>query len=200
MNKIFIILILSLVGGIIGWLTNILAIKLMFRPINPMKIPILNIEILGLIPKRKNEIAENIGEVVATELLSIDDLINESFSEEDKENLILTAKEKIKSVINEKITLIPMPFRMMATPYIDKIVDNEVGPMIENMGEDLLLKIKDKVNIQKIVEEKIKALDLIELEAIIIKVAKKELKHIEVLGFVLGALIGLVQAVVLNLF
>ena len=200
MNKIFIILILSLVGGIIGWLTNILAIKLMFRPINPMKIPILNIEILGLIPKRKNEIAENIGEVVATELLSIDDLINESFSEEDKENLILTAKEKIKSVINEKITLIPMPFRMMATPYIDKIVDNEVGPMIENMGEDLLLKIKDKVNIQKIVEEKIKALDLIELEAIIIKVAKKELKHIEILGFVLGALIGLIQAVVLNLF
>ena len=89
---------------------------------------------------------------------------------------------------------------MMATPYIDKIVDNEVGPMIEDMGEDLLLKIKDKVNIQKIVEEKIKALDLIELEAIIIKVAKKELKHIEVLGFVLGALIGLVQAVVLNLF
>ncbi|WP_294355586.1 DUF445 family protein [uncultured Clostridium sp.] len=200
MNKIFIILILSLVGGIIGWLTNILAIKLMFRPINPMKIPILNIEILGLIPKRKNEIAENIGEVVATELLSIDDLINESFSEEDKENLILTAKEKIKSVINEKITLIPMPFRMMATPYIDKIVDNEVGPMIENMSEDLLLKIKDKVNIQKIVEEKIKALDLIELEAIIIKVAKKELKHIEILGFVLGALIGLIQAVVLNLF
>lgn len=200
MNKIFIILILSLVGGIIGWLTNILAIKLMFRPINPIKIPILNIEILGLIPKRKNEIAENIGEVVATELLSIDDLINESFSEEDKENLILTAKEKIKSVINEKITLIPMPFRMMATPYIDKIVDNEVGPMIENMGEDLLLKIKDKVNIQKIVEEKIKALDLIELEAIIIKVAKKELKHIEILGFVLGALIGLIQAVVLNLF
>ena len=200
MNKIFIILILSLVGGIIGWLTNILAIKLMFRPINPIKIPILNIEILGLIPKRKNEIAENIGEVVATELLSIDDLINESFSEEDKENLILTAKEKIKSVINAKITLIPMPFRMMATPYIDKIVDNEVGPMIEDMGEDLLLKIKDKVNIQKIVEEKIKALDLIELEAIIIKVAKKELKHIEILGFVLGALIGLVQAVVLNLF
>ena len=200
MNKIFIILILSLVGGIIGWLTNILAIKLMFRPINPIKIPILNIEILGLIPKRKNEIAENIGEVVATELLSIDDLINESFSEEDKENLILTAKEKIKSVINAKITLIPMPFRMMATPYIDKIVDNEVGPMIENMGEDLLLKIKDKVNIQKIVEEKIKALDLIELEAIIIKVAKKELKHIEILGFVLGALIGLIQAVVLNLF
>ena len=200
MNTLITIIVLAIIGGIIGWITNILAIKLIFRPINPIKIPIINIEILGLIPKRKNEIAENIGEVVATELLSIDDLINESFSEEDKENLILTAKEKIRSVINEKVTLIPIPFRMMATPYIDKIVDNEVGPMIEDMGEDLLLKIKDKVNIQKIVEEKIKALDLIELEAIIIKVAKKELKHIEVLGFVLGALIGLVQAVVLNLF
>lgn len=199
MNKLLIVLVLSLVGGIIGWLTNILAIKLMFKPINPIKIPVLNIEILGLIPKRKNEIAENIGEVIATELLSIDDLINESFSEEDKENFILAAKEKIRSVINEKVNLIPIPFRMMATPYIDKIVDNEVEPMLKEMEGDLLLKVKDKVNIQKIVEDKIKALNLIELEAIIIKVAKKELKHIEILGFVLGALIGLVQALVLSL-
>ena len=65
MNNFTTILILTIVGGLIGWITNILAIKLMFRPINPIKIPILNIEILGLIPKRKNEIATNIGEVIS---------------------------------------------------------------------------------------------------------------------------------------
>ncbi len=56
MNNFITILILTIVGGLIGWITNILAIKLLFRPIKPVKIPILNIEILGLIPKRKNEI------------------------------------------------------------------------------------------------------------------------------------------------
>ncbi|WP_346873691.1 DUF445 family protein [Clostridium sp. UBA5988] len=46
------------------------------------------------------------------------------------------------------------------------------------------------------VEEKINELDLQELERIIINVAKKELKHIEVLGFILGAAIGIVQGLV----
>ena len=50
MNNFITILILTIVGGLIGWITNILAIKLLFRPIKPVKIPILNIEILGLIP------------------------------------------------------------------------------------------------------------------------------------------------------
>ena len=74
MNTLFTISMLTIVGGLIGWITNILAIKLLFRPITPVKIPILNIEILGLIPKRKNEIAANIGEVISNELLSMDDI------------------------------------------------------------------------------------------------------------------------------
>ena len=65
MNNFTTILILTIVGGLIGWVTNILAIKLLFRPIKPIRIPILNIEIIGLIPKRKNEIAANIGEVIS---------------------------------------------------------------------------------------------------------------------------------------
>ena len=80
MNNFTTILILTIVGGLIGWITNILAIKLMFRPINPIKIPILNIEILGLIPKRKNEIATNIGEVISNELLSMDDILDQALN------------------------------------------------------------------------------------------------------------------------
>ena len=56
MNNLYTILLLTIVGGVIGWITNILAIKLMFRPINSIKISLLNIEILGLIPKRKKKL------------------------------------------------------------------------------------------------------------------------------------------------
>lgn len=199
MNKIITILLLATVGGLIGWITNILAIKLMFRPINPIKIPLLNIEILGLIPKRKNEIAENIGQVIATELLSMDDLINEAFKDEDKAEITNYIVNKIKVVINEKMNFIPAPFRMMAQPYIDKIVDEEVVNIIEDMGQDTILKLKEKIDIQKIVKEKINNLDLQELERIIIRVAKKELKHIEILGLILGLIIGLIQGLVITI-
>lgn len=195
MNNFITILILTVVGGLIGWITNILAIKLLFRPITPIKIPILNIEILGLIPKRKNEIAANIGEVISNELLSIDDILDQALTNSNGENFNSYIIEKIKNIINEKLNIIPMPFRMMAAPYIDEILNKEVPSAIDEISADLLVKAKENVNIQNIVEEKINELDLEKLEDIIIKVAKKELKHIEILGLVLGAIIGVLQGI-----
>ncbi|MDU5107573.1 MULTISPECIES: DUF445 domain-containing protein [unclassified Clostridium] len=195
MNNFTTILILTIVGGLIGWVTNILAIKLLFRPIKPIKIPILNIEIIGLIPKRKNEIATNIGEVISNELLSMEDILDQAFNSSNGENFNSYLIDKIKNVINEKLNIIPMPFRIMASPYIDEILNNEVPKAVNEISADLLNKAKENVDIQKIVEEKINELDLEKLEEIIIKVAKKELKHIEILGLVLGAVIGVLQGI-----
>lgn len=195
MDKLITILILTIVGGLIGWITNILAIKLLFRPITPIKIPILNFEILGLIPKRKKEIAANIGEVISNELLSMDDILEQALNNSNGENFNSYIIEKIKAIINEKLNIIPMPFRMMASPYIDEILNKEVPSALNGISTDLLIKSKENVNIQAIVEEKINELDLEKLEDIIIKVAKKELKHIEILGLVLGSIIGVLQGI-----
>ena len=199
MSNLSTILLLTIVGGVIGWITNILAIKLMFRPINPIKIPLLNIEILGLIPKRKKEIAKNIGDVVANDLLSIDDLLNEALDDDSKNNITEHIKSKARDVANEKLNIIPAPFRMMVSPYVDDIINKEIGGAVENIGVDIISMAKDKININKIVEEKINELDLEELETIIISICKKEFKHIEILGLVLGGLIGLVQGLIVIL-
>ncbi|MEG1002037.1 DUF445 domain-containing protein [Clostridium sp.] len=197
MKSIILIVVLALIGGIIGWITNILAIKLMFRPINPIRIPILNIEIMGLIPKRKEEIAKNIGEVVSKELLSIDDLIKDGFSDSDKEELLNYVKDKIRGIVSEKMDFVPGPFRMMVQGPIDNIINNEMDGALEDIELKLVDKVKERVSIEKIVEEKVNELDLLELERIIISVAKKELKHIEILGFFLGGAIGLIQGIVM---
>ncbi|WP_346939157.1 DUF445 family protein [uncultured Clostridium sp.] len=196
MNSLVVVFLLAIVGGVIGWVTNILAIKLMFRPISPIKIPLINFEIVGLIPKRKNEIAQNIGEVVAKELLSIDDIINNAITEDDKIIFSQLVKNKIRALVAGKMDFVPVPFRMMVQGPIDNIIEEEVDGALKEMESEAINHIKDKVNIEKIVEEKINELDLQELERIIINVAKKELKHIEVLGFILGAAIGIVQGLV----
>lgn len=200
MNSLVIVFLLAVVGGVIGWVTNILAIKLMFRPINPIKIPLINLEIVGLIPKRKNEIAQNIGEVVAKELLSIDDIIKNAITEEDKVIFSQLVKNKIRNLVAGKMDFVPAPFRIMVQGPIDNIIEEEVDGALKEMESEAVNHIKDKVDIKEMVEEKINELDLQELERIIINVAKKELKHIEVLGFILGAAIGIVQGLVVMLF
>lgn len=86
---------------------------------------------------------------------------------------------------------------MMVQGPIDNIINNEMDGALEDIELKLVDKVKERVSIEKIVEEKVNELDLLELERIIISVAKKELKHIEILGFFLGGAIGLIQGIVM---
>lgn len=193
------IMILAIIGGIIGYITNVIAIKLIFRPIEPIKIPIINKEIIGLIPKRKSEIAQNIGQVIQDELIDIHELIKNVVSENDKEEIVFYIKNKINDVVDKKINQSPLGFMgigKMVNDFISEHLDDEIKNAVDELTEVLINKGKDRINIQEIVKDKINELDLYKLEEIILSIVKKELKHIETLGLVLGFFIGLVQGII----
>lgn len=196
MNNIIRILILAIIGGLIGYITNVIAIKLIFRPINPIKIPIFNIEIIGMIPKRKVEIATNIGKVVEDQFLSVDEITDNIITEQDKEHIIDYIKVRIKLILNEKMTLIPSSIRNLVQNYVSEIIEDEIREGIDELSEEMIIKANSRINIKEIVENKINELDLYELETIILQIVKNELRHIEILGLILGFFIGIVQGII----
>lgn len=196
MDNIIRILVLAIIGGLIGYITNVIAIKLIFRPINPIKIPIFNIEIVGMIPKRKSEIAKNIGEIISDQFLSIDEIIDNMITKEDKENITNYIKLKVKIILNEKMTLIPSTIKSLVQNYVAEIIEDEIRKSIDELCEEIIIKANNRINIKEMVETKINELDLYELENIILTIVKKELRHIEVLGLILGFLIGIIQGIV----
>ena len=196
MDSILKILILATIGGLIGYITNVIAIKLIFRPIVPIKIPIINKEIIGLIPKRKSEIANNIGEIVAQEFISIDEILDKAITEKDKQNIIEYIKLKIKLIIDDKMGFIPGGFKNIVQSFISDAIEEEIKLSIDELEEEIKININKRINIQEIIETKINDLDLYMLENLILKVVKNELRHIEILGLVLGFLIGIVQGII----
>lgn len=196
MNNIIRVLILAIIGGLIGYITNVIAIKLIFRPINPIKVPIFNIEIIGMIPKRKKEIAINIGRIVEEQFLSIDEITNNLVTEQDKEYIIDYIKVKIKLILNEKMVLIPSTIRSLVQNYISEIIEDQVREGIDELCEEMIAKASNRINIKEIIENKINELDLYELEIIILQIVKNELRHIEILGLILGFFIGIVQGII----
>ena len=54
---------LPFIAALIGWVTNFLAIKMLFHPRKEIKILFLSIQ--GIFPKRQNELADKIGDLVA---------------------------------------------------------------------------------------------------------------------------------------
>ncbi|MCC0646024.1 MULTISPECIES: DUF445 domain-containing protein [unclassified Clostridioides] len=196
MDNLIRILILAVIGGFIGYVTNVVAIRLIFRPIVPIKIPVLNIEIVGLIPKRRAEIAANVGEIIQNEFLSMDEILANIITDEDKEEVVRYIKARVKIIIHEKVSFIPSSIKNMIQDYLGDIIESEVKQSIDELSKNIINKANERIDIQKMVEDKINELDLYELEEIIIRIAKNELKHIEILGLVLGFLIGIVQGLV----
>lgn len=197
MNSVIKILILAIIGGLTGYITNVIAIKLIFRPIIPIKIPIINKEIIGLIPKRKTDIATNIGTIIQEEFLSLDEILDNIVTEDDKQSVVEYIRVKLKLIINEKLSLAPSSIKRIIQEYIYDFIEEEIKHSIDDLSEEIVSKATTRINIKEIVENKINQLDLYELENIILRIAKNELKHIEILGLVLGILIGIIQGIII---
>jgi uncharacterized membrane protein YheB (UPF0754 family) len=191
--------ILSTIGALIGWVTNVLAIKLIFRPLKPVKVPVLNFEVQGLIPKRRHDIAKNIAITVEQELVSVDEMVEQMITNENKREILFTIKLKISKIIDQKIpSIVPSPIRKSIIGYIGDIINDEGDNFLNELTYNLTNKAKNSINIAQMVEDKINSLELEKLEEMILHIANRELKHIEILGAVLGFVIGLFQGLLLN--
>lgn len=192
------LLILATIGGAIGWVTNLLAIKMLFRPFLPINIPLINIKIQGLIPKRKAEIARIIGETVETELLSLEEIIDKLVKSNNMDEILLLLKNKITVIVSEHLpSIIPSAFRGMITKYINDVIDEEGEEMVTEFIENMTKKAASSIELSKMIEDKVNEFDMEQLERIVIKIAKAELKHIEILGAILGFIIGIFQGIII---
>lgn len=70
-ENVFLLILMIVIGAAIGGVTNSLAIKMLFRPYQPIMIGKWKLPFTpGLIPKRRAEIAEQLGEMVVEYLLT----------------------------------------------------------------------------------------------------------------------------------
>lgn len=191
------LLMMTLIGGLIGYITNVVAVKMLFRPLIAFKVPLLGWEIQGLIPKRRSDIARSIGETVATDLVSVEDLIDKLIEDADKTAMIAMAKARIVELAEQNMPpMIPSMFKGAILSYVADAVDKNAEGVMNELSEKLVHQATEKIDIAQMVKEKIDAFDLLKLEALILNISSKELKHIEVLGGVLGVLIGFVQGLI----
>ena len=101
MQAFLVILFMVVVGAVIGGVTNVIAIRMLFHPFKPyyifkMRIPFTP----GLIPKRREEIATKIGQVIEEHLKTesvILQKLNEPNTREAINDLVIKQLSKLKS-------------------------------------------------------------------------------------------------------
>lgn len=191
MNKEIIILIfIPLLSALIGWITNYIAIQSLFRPSKEIKIA--GISFQGVIPKRKKKLAKKLAHVIASHLLSTQDLQEIFKTPENISKFEKKFSQKSKEIF---LDAIPPLLKGAATPIITAVIDKKGKIIVESIIEALLESFEETIDVEKIIEEKLLAYDITNLDEIIHKIAHNELKHIELLGGVIGFLVGCLQVI-----
>jgi len=189
-----------LLGGVIGYVTNRLAVKMIFRPIRPVNV--LGLRIQGVIGRRQAELAKSIGRVVGDHLVQHDDILR-GLQEVDLAPLIAKAVDRGLDAKIDSLRSLPLIGGFL-TP--DRIGDLKSAIVKGVLGErDAIFEtlegaVEHGLHIESLVERKVAAFSVERLESLVLEVASRELRMIEVLGGVLGLAIGLLQVAVIALF
>lgn len=95
-----------LVGAFIGYVTNYIAVKMLFRPLNPVKIGKRTLPFTpGIIPRRKPALAKALGKAVGTTLLTKEDLKAILLCEEVKERITELVCTQLNALFDKEITV-----------------------------------------------------------------------------------------------
>lgn len=195
------LLLIPLMAGIIGWVTNKIAVLMLFHPKNPIKI--LGMEIQGIFPKRQLAIAHRIGEMVAENLLSNNDIKQRIFTPENINLVKNTIEKKLEHYLEydlkETYPIASLFIGSKRKYQIKEKIIAEVDHTLVDLQNNFETYLSEKVNIKEMVTEKIAGLDSDEVNALMTTVMKNELQFIEWVGALLGFFIGLIQVLIVNL-
>ena len=108
-----------LIGAFIGYLTNKIAIKMLFRPLEPWYVLGIRVPMTpGVIPAKRHELAENIGVMVGEHLLTATDigtaLSKEPFQEHLREVVDGRVRVILDTELGDLLSLVPERFRSYA--------------------------------------------------------------------------------------
>jgi uncharacterized membrane protein YheB (UPF0754 family) len=194
-------LIFPTVGALVGWFTNWLAILMLFRPREPIRIFWWSLQ--GVIPSRHAQLAERIADTVENNLLTQEDLEKamSGVNWHDEVDLLIkkVLHDRGPGGIIDKIPGLSQAWKNIVLPSLQEVLSREMIRFIDSYGTRFAGRLRESVDIREIVREKVLEFETEAMESLIMAVARKEFGHIQVVGAITGAIIGIIQGLLVVL-
>jgi uncharacterized membrane protein YheB (UPF0754 family) len=189
------LLLIPVISAFIGWFTNWIAIKMLFHPREPRKI--LGVTFQGIFPKRQQQFAEKLGKLVSQELLSFTDIESRITNPENLDKIMPMVDKHIDDFLRVKLAdampVVSMFIGDKTIAQLKEIFLAELRNLFPVIMSNYMGKLKDELDLEKIVVEKVGSFSSDKLESILNQIMAREFKFVEIIGAVLGFVIGLVQ-------
>ena len=138
-----------LIGAVIGYFTNYIAVKMLFHPLKPVKIGGKVLPFTpGIIPKGKPRLAKALGKAVGEKLFTHEDLKAMLLSREIKESVLDSAVKGIQEVHNSQDSL-----ETFMEQYIDTEDYEHMRGQLEKLLTEKITQGLEKLDVGRIIAE-----------------------------------------------
>lgn len=195
----FWIVLVPVISAFIGWFTNWIAIKMLFHPKKPIRF--LGVTIHGIFPKRQKQFAEKLGKLVSEELISFREIEEKIANPDNVKKLMPLVEEHIDHFLRVKLAqqmpVISMFIGDKTINQLKQVFIVELEELFPTIMSNYMKHLQEELNLEKIVVEKVSGFSSDKLEDILKSIMSKEFRFIEILGGILGFILGLIQVAIL---
>jgi uncharacterized membrane protein YheB (UPF0754 family) len=192
------ITLIPIISAFIGWITNWIAIKMLFHPREPKKI--LGITFHGIFPKRQQQFAQKLGKIVSSEFLSFTDIEEKISDPSNLKKIMPLIETHIDEFLRVRLSAeMPVVSMFIGDKTIVKMKSSfmkEIESLFPQVMKQYAGNLKAELDLEHIVIEKVSAFSSDKLEEILFQIMSKEFRFVELIGAVIGFIIGVVQLLI----
>ena len=189
------LLLIPVISGFIGWITNLVAIKMLFHPREPLRV--FGFEMQGIFPKRQQQFAQKLGKLVSEELLSFSEIENKITHPDNLGKIMPVVEAHIDDFLRNRLSdVFPVISMFIGDKTISQLKGHfmkELETLFPVLMQRYMKNLQSELDLERIVVDKVSGFSSDKLEEILMSIMAKEFRFVEVLGGVLGFLIGLLQ-------
>lgn len=143
-----------IVGAVIGYVTNAIAVKMLFKPYKTYRVGKIRVPFTpGIIPRQRDKISQGIGEIVSHKLLNTDTMKRAIKTRAMRNAIVLWLRNRITDILNYPISTIgELLKRLFSNDFehyyhllLDKIKSFLSGILKNEKNKEILTNLLDKV-------------------------------------------------------
>ena len=108
----------------------------------------------------------------------------------------LIGKRIEKTIRNKLVKSFPMLAMFLTDDMVEKVTNlfkSELQDFLTDFSQDIRERLEENIDVEKLVRDKVEAFSSDKLEQILFAIMKKEFRFIEIIGAILGFIIGCFQ-------
>ncbi len=192
-------LVLPIFGGCIGLFTDWLAIKLIFVPREPVRVG--RVILQGKFQRRRAEVAQQYGELIANEILTVPNLLDAVLRGPRSDRLYILVERLVANAVDEQASLAkPMVAMAVGGQRLREIKQAAARKALEHLPPTVRYAegyLTEAMDVAKMVERRMLGLTPLEFEGLLRPAFRQDEWKLIAVGGIIGFLVGELQVLLM---